>query len=103
MTNIANIALCGNTRDSPFYIACLNGHDSTVQLIPKNGAYIVICEKDKVCPLYISGNYGHEIFRRRGYKLCTAERRSPLTIAIYKNLAYIVQRLIKYSADVYFP
>lgn len=64
MTNIANIELCRNTRGNPFYIACQNGHDSTVQLILKNGAYIDICEIDKDCPLYISGNYGHDILRK---------------------------------------
>lgn len=64
LTNIADIKSCRNTRRSPFYKACQNGHDSTVQLIPKKCAYIDIYEKDRVSPLYISGNYGLDIFRK---------------------------------------
>lgn len=46
---------------TPLFIACQNGHESTLQLLLNNGADSNLCLEDGTSPLYIACQNGHDI------------------------------------------
>ena len=54
LNNGAEVNLCEETGASPLYIACQNGHDSTVQLLLNNGA------ETGISPLHVACLIIHE-------------------------------------------
>ncbi|XP_062579112.1 serine/threonine-protein phosphatase 6 regulatory ankyrin repeat subunit B-like [Saccostrea cucullata] len=79
LNNGAEINLCDENGDSPLYtvqgtnflvimdmiarplyVACHNGHESTVQLLLNNGADINLCDNEGASPLYIACFKGHD-------------------------------------------
>ncbi|XP_062585884.1 uncharacterized protein LOC134247557 [Saccostrea cucullata] len=106
MKNDADINLCNNDGVSPLYIACQNGHDSTLQLLLNNGADINLCTNDGTSPLYTGCYAGHErtvqLLLNNGadINLCKKNGRTPLLIACINRHDSIVQLLLNNGADI---
>ena len=56
----ADVNLCMKDSTGPLYIACQNGHESTAQLLLKNGAEVNLSIEDGSTPLDIACFDGHE-------------------------------------------
>ncbi|XP_062579236.1 uncharacterized protein LOC134241175 [Saccostrea cucullata] len=94
-------------RDStPLYIACQNGHESTLQLLLNNGADINLCKNDGASPLYIACQNGHDstvqplLNKGADINLCEKNGVSPLYIACQNGHDSTLQLLLNNGADI---
>ena len=77
----------GSTGFTPLFIACMNGHESTVLLLLDRGAKINLAKDNGATPLYIACQNGHEstvlLLLGRGAKINLAmdDGMTPLYIA----------------------
>ncbi|XP_052704712.1 uncharacterized protein LOC128180618 [Crassostrea angulata] len=95
-----------NTGIGPLNIACVNGHDSTVELLLSKGADINLCMEDKASPLSIACQNGHDsivqllLSKGADIDLCKENGASPLYIACKNGHDSIVQLLLSKGADI---
>ncbi|XP_061193926.1 uncharacterized protein LOC133202172 [Saccostrea echinata] len=106
LNNGADINHCNNDGASPLYIACENGHGTTVQLLLNKGADINLCNNNGASPLYMACQNGHDstvqLLLNSGAEinLCNKDAVSPLLIACQNGHDSTVQMLLNNNGDI---
>ncbi|XP_062577488.1 serine/threonine-protein phosphatase 6 regulatory ankyrin repeat subunit C-like, partial [Saccostrea cucullata] len=106
LKNGAKINMCGIDGVTPLYIACQNGHQSTVQLLLTNSADIHLCDKDGKSPLYVACRNGHDntvkLLLNNGSQINSSDNDgiNPLFIACQNGHDSTVQLLLNNGAKI---
>ena len=62
--NGADMDFCNKDGRTPFWVACSNGHENTVQRLIVNGADVNFCDKTGISPQQIASQNGHKIIEQ---------------------------------------